>query len=354
MTRFLQLHALTAYPAANANRDDTGRPKTMVYGGAERLRLSSQSLKRAIRTSRIFAEAVGDAVGTRSTQFAAGLVAELTARGLDAATAVERAERVIDHDRLGKVRRGQAQTEQLVHLGPDELARLRSLADRLLGSATLDDKTALVLRDQPRAADIAMFGRLLADQPTHNVEAAVQIAHAFTTHRAVIEDDYFTAVDDLGAPGAAYVGLGEFGAGLFYQYACIDADLLLENLGGERGLCADAVAGLIAAALSAPPRGRQAAFASRVRASYALLEIGAESPRTLGSAFLRPVGERPDEDDQLAASIARLQALRSAFAASYLESFDAVAELNVLDPRAQPISALIEAARSVFLMGDDA
>jgi CRISPR system Cascade subunit CasC len=106
MTRFVQLHLLTSYAAANLNRDDTGRPKTLTFGGVERLRVSSQSLKRAFRTSDIFVAGLPDAVGTRSIDFMQRLVAALVARGLDTETAVARAESLIEHDKLGKVKKG--------------------------------------------------------------------------------------------------------------------------------------------------------------------------------------------------------------------------------------------------------
>src|SRR5258706_7470389 len=284
MTLFVQLHLLTSYPAANLNRDDTGRPKTLFYGGAERIRISSQSLKRAIRTSRVFADRVGPALGVRSQRFASELVQALETRGVARGEAISRVEAVIEHDRLGKVTRGSARTEQLVHLGPDELSQLNAFADRLAEPGLLGTQAMLVLKNRPRAVDIALFGRMLADNPGYNVEAAVQVAHAFTTHRAAVEDDFFTAIDDLagasGASGAAFASIAQFAAGTFYTYLCVDTGLLRETLGDDLPLCADALEALILAAMTTSPRGRQGAFASRGRASYALLEVGAEAPRT--------------------------------------------------------------------------
>lgn len=352
MTLFVQLHLLTSYPAANLNREDTGRPKTLVYGGAERVRISSQSLKRAIRTSSAFAAGVGSAIGVRSQRFALALVEALEARGLPRAEAVSRVEAVIEHDRLGKVARGKAQTQQLVQLGPDELANLHALADRLATADTLSEKGMLVLTNPPRAADIAMFGRMLADNPRYNVEAAVQVAHAFSTHRAVVEDDFFTAIDDLagvdGGLGAPYVGLAQFAAGTFYSYVCVDTALLRDNLAGDVELCADALAALVLAAMTVSPRGRQSAFASRARASYALLEVGTEAPRTLASAFQHPVGEREGEDDQLATSIRRLRAQKADFGRAYGEIFATVTEFDVSDPNAAALAQLLAAARGPF------
>ena len=105
MTTFLQLHILTAYPAANLNRDDTGSPKTMKFGGADRLRVSSQSLKRAIRTSDLFASAIGANLGTRSQSFARSLVAALVTRGIEEKDAVAHVRSVIEADKLGKLKK---------------------------------------------------------------------------------------------------------------------------------------------------------------------------------------------------------------------------------------------------------
>jgi len=65
MSRFIQLHLLTAYPPANLNRDDMGSPKTAKMGGYDRLRVSSQCLKRTWRTSEIFESAISKGVRTK-------------------------------------------------------------------------------------------------------------------------------------------------------------------------------------------------------------------------------------------------------------------------------------------------
>lgn len=358
MTRFVQLHLLTAYGAANLNRDDTGRPKTLNFGGAERLRVSSQSLKRAFRQSDVFAKGLPGALGKRSQGFMQVLIDTLVAGGLAAADAVQRAEAVIEHDRLGKVKdkgkgKGSAKTEQLVHLGPDEMATIASLADRLSGEAELDDKTLLVLKDKPRAADIAMFGRMLADNPGFNIEAAVQVAHAFTTHRVIVEDDYYTAVDDIknadqdADRGAGFIGVQQYGAGLFYLYVCIDADLLLANLSGDKALAANAVEALITATAKVSPSGKQNAFATRANALYILQEIGVGSPRSLAAAFQRPVGAADGETDYREASIDRLTRLREGYQNAYDEAFDRL-EMNVFDKDSATLAELIAAARALY------
>lgn len=319
MTNFLQLHVLTTYSASNLNRDDTGRPKTLSFGAAERLRVSSQSLKRALRTSDLFTSAVGGAMGIRSNTFADSLVQALRTRGLADDEIVKRVSTVIIKDKLGAPKKDKpTSTEQLVHLAPEELQRLDALADRLMAGEVLADKEALVLVQKPRAADIALFGRMLADNPGFNVEAAAQVAHAFTTHRVSVEDDFYTAVDDLKSAnreadrGAGFIGVAEYGAGVFYTYIAVDADQLVRNLPNDKDLAADAIAGFVEAALTVSPKGKQNSYASRAYASYALAELGTRAPRTLAGAFLKPVGAN-GENDFLSASVQRLGDLRKNF-----------------------------------------
>ena len=132
--------------------------------------------------------------------------------------------------------------EQLAHFSPEEKQKINALADAIAernSPPTEEELDGLLLKNEKhKAADIAMFGRMLASSPDHNTEAAVQAAHAITSHSVVVEDDFFTAVDDLnkGAEdaGAGHLGETEFAAGLFYLYICIDRKTLNENLCGDR------------------------------------------------------------------------------------------------------------------------
>lgn len=178
-----------------------------------------------------------------------------------------------------------------------------------------------------------MFGRMLADNPDFNREAAVQVAHAFTTHRVAIEDDYYTAVDDLKKPsedaGAGFVGEAGFGAGVFYLYVCVDRDLLVRNLGGDTEVAATAIAALVEAAATIAPGGKQASFASRARSHYILAEAGDYQPRTLAGAFLKPVDPREYDGDVLAASVDRLTKIRDAMDKAYGACADQHSSMDV-------------------------
>ncbi len=298
MSDFLQLHLLTAYGPSNLNRDDTGRPKSVVFGGAPRLRISSQSLKRAWRTSDVFRGSLDGHLARRTQRLGEDLRRHLIEGGMDEQNALAAARKIADV--FGKLRSetgpSPAFIEQLAFVSPEERAEAFALADRALaGEELAEPKPEDILRRTDAAADIAMFGRMLAGDPKFNREAAVQVAHAITTHRAIAEDDYYTAVDDLKSrdepedAGAGFVGVQEFGAGVFYLYLCVDRGLLLENLGGDCAVGNASVAALAEAAATVAPRGKQASFASHARAFYALAEKGTAQPRSLAAAFLKPV-----------------------------------------------------------------
>jgi CRISPR system Cascade subunit CasC len=127
----------------------------------------------------------------------------------------------------------------------------------------------------------------LADAPDFNTEAACQVAHAITVHKVAIEDDFFTAVDDLNKRGSAHLGEQGFAAGLFYLYACIDCSSLSERLGDE--LAKRTISALTQTAATVAPSGKQNSFGSRAWASYILAEKGPRQPRSLSVAFLAPI-----------------------------------------------------------------
>ena len=346
MTTFIQLHLLTFAPPANLNRDDTGAPKTAIVGGDTRLRLSSQSLKRAWRTSDIFRTRLAGRLGDRTQRFGEEIVRRLNQKGVDDKKALEIAREIIVV--FGKPKsendKNPAYTEQLAFISPAEREAALHLAEKLVAGEKVDDKKKLVgevLKRADTAADIAMFGRMFADHPDFNREAAVQVAHAFTTHRVAVEDDYYTAVDDLNRGendvGAGFVGEAGFGSGLFYLYVCVDADLLKENLGGDAELAKAALAALIEAAAKVAPNGKQASFASRISASYLLAEKGSEQPRTLAGAFAKAIDARDVEEKSRAA----LRKLRAAFGRAYGEGDLRNLEMSVGEENSASLEEII-------------
>lgn len=335
MSRFLQLHLLTFYAPSNVNRDDTGRPKTAVVGGAPRLRISSQSLKRAYRESAVFRTQLAGHLGERTQRLGeAVLLPHLMARGLDAERAAAIVRQIIPA--FGKPKdakdKDPLQIEQLAFVAPEEKAAALALAERLAAGETEEVQPADLLRQADSAADIAMFGRMLAATPEFNREAAVQVSHAFTTHRAVVEDDFYTAVDDLKKDaedaGAGFLGEQGFGSGLFYLYLCVDRPLLLKNLSGDATLAGAATAALAEAAAMVSPSGKVNAFAPAPRAAFLLAEKGDAQPRSLAAAFARPVRAEA-EAGVIAASIAALKDLRRRMDGAYDAAPAAAVEMDV-------------------------
>ncbi|MFP5222630.1 MAG: type I-E CRISPR-associated protein Cas7/Cse4/CasC [Acidobacteriota bacterium] len=334
MTTFIQMHLLTAYPPANLNRDDMGRPKTCTVGGAERLRISSQSLKRAWRTSPVWEDKLAGNLGKRTKEMGVYVfkalseghaledliherqaskqldkVKEKTAR--EAAKAIAEVFGKLDG---GKPEKGDApepeadatqpepqedkglkelRLKQLAHFAPEEIGAISNLVEEVRKSGKVPSGDALaLLRSRLSAADIALFGRMLADKTAFNVEAACQVGHAFSVQRVIVEDDFFTAVDDLNRDdmGAGHMGVSEFGSGVFYLYACIDKDLLHKNLNGDAALVKMALAALAEAMATVAPTGKQNSFGSRAYASCIVAEKGSRQPRSLAAAFVKPVG----------------------------------------------------------------
>ncbi|MCG7755084.1 MAG: type I-E CRISPR-associated protein Cas7/Cse4/CasC [Nitrosomonas sp.] len=299
MSRFVQLHLLVSYPPSNLNRDDTGRPKTAMIGDANRLRVSSQSLKRAWRTSDVFESTLQGHIGIRTKEMGEKIYHMFLEKKVSEKKAREWAKSIAGQ--FGKLKSDKKtennqdlHIEQLAHFGPEEQTAIEILVDKLSVSGTDPTEDDLKLLRKPRqAADIAMFGRMLASSPAFNVEAAVQVAHAITIHKVAVEDDYFSAVDDLNRGeedvGAGHIGEAGFGAGVFYLYLCINRELLLENLGNDAALTAKTLEALVHSVTKVSPTGKQNSFASRAYAAYALAEKGDQQPRSLAQAFLKPV-----------------------------------------------------------------
>lgn len=387
MSEFIQLHVLASYPPSNLNRDDLGRPKTAMMGGSQRLRVSSQSLKRAWRTSDLFEEALHGFIGIRTrsmgemiysamisgqrlTDCIAGKPSNPVRTPLPEDDALIWSAGVADaYGALEDPKKWEKgpKYKQMVHFRPSEIQAIDNLIATIIDPVGSDSamppeidleslkqigslisegkpltdaqkkkRTSLnkevrgtTLFKKDTAADIAMFGRMMADATEYNAEAAVQVAHAITVHEVAVEDDYFTAVDDLNRgeenAGAGHLGESEFASGLFYLYLCINRDLLIENLGGDEALANDTLRALTEAAVKVAPTGKQASFASRAYASYLLAERGCQQPRTLSVAYLTALRDR----SLLESAITSLQETRKKIDAVYGKCSDTHCEMNV-------------------------
>lgn len=303
--RFVQLHLLVSYPPSNPNRDELGQPKTAVMGGTQRSRISSQSLKRAWRNSEIWKDE-GLNIGTRTRELflseehgflydkllkkhgekkAEEYTKSILSVFAKTAKVKEKPEAPIDEKYVGK----EIVIEQPIHFSDMEIERIKALVERLDKKPT-EAELINLLDENPRSIDLAMFGRMIAKRPDANVEAAVQVAHAISINEVEIEDDFFTAVDDLNKHGSAHMGEQEFVSAIYYLYLCIDKRLLLKNLGNNgntKKLATKSLKALVKSAAMVAPTGKQNSYANRAHAFYILAEKGNAQPRNLSLAFLK-------------------------------------------------------------------
>ena len=336
MTTFIQLHLLTAYAPSNLNRDELGRPKTAKMGNTDRLRISSQSLKRAWRTSDCFYQSLNDHIGVRSRRFARDWVYKpMIDKGISEKIAKQSTIKIagqfgkIKNEKSPKDPLSNLDIEQLVHISSNEQKAIKQLVDLLTSEKRepTDDEVKL-LRKENSSIDIALFGRMLADSPAFNIEAACQVSHALGVSTVTIEDDFFTAVDDLNNndvdAGSAHLGERGFASALFYTYVCISRDLLLENLNGDEVLVEKTLKALTESAAKVAPTGMQNSFASRAYTSYLLIEKGSQQPRSLAVAYFNPIRSQDLVND----AITRLEEQRDKFDKVYGQCADSRYVLN--------------------------
>jgi CRISPR system Cascade subunit CasC len=321
---FVELHMIQNFAPSNLNRDDSNNPKDCEFGGYRRARISSQCIKRAIRTHPVFAATTATGIGQRTKW-----LTRLISRSLQSAGRSEEDARAVASAFAeaygGKLDSSKERTSVLLYLSPGEVktmtAGLLENWEGVLAEArgeSRGDQIKKVVNDIVRrtgdrtgAPDIALFGRMLAHKPELNLDAACQVAHALSTHRVNMEMDYYTAVDDLlegEEAGAGMVGFTSFNSACFYRYARIDWDQLATNLYGDVGLARRTVEGFLRAAVAAVPTGKQNAFAAQNPPSFLLAVVREDGMSwSLANAFEAPV--RAEGNDGLVApSIAAMDA----------------------------------------------
>jgi CRISPR system Cascade subunit CasC len=149
------------------------------------------------------------------------------------------------------------------------------------------------MKDRTSAPDVALFGRMLAEKPELNIDAACQVAHAISTHRVNMDMDFYTAVDDIKTDeesGAGMMGVTGFNSACFYRYARIDWDQLVKNLGNDKALAKKTVEGFLQATLRAVPTGKQNSFAAQNPPDFVLGVTRSDGESwSLANAFEKPV-----------------------------------------------------------------
>ena len=306
MSTYVDIHIIQNLPPSCVNRDDSGSPKSAVYGGVRRLRVSSQSWKRA---TRLYFNDILDAkdVGVRTKRVVEVLAERITEDAPElAGDAAALAKKVFAATKIKlSSPRGKKDAPQesgyLLFLSTSQIARLAELA---IASArdgeALDAKTIRKIFKEAHAVDIALFGRMVAEDPDLNVDAACQVAHAISTHAAENEYDFFTAVDDDKSrseeedAGAGMMGTVEFSSATMYRYATVNLDMLVENLGDDDAALR-ALEVFIKGFCLSMPTGKQNTFANRTLPEAIVVSVRDDQPVSLVGAFEKPI--RTNEAD---------------------------------------------------------
>jgi CRISPR system Cascade subunit CasC len=388
--KFVQIHTLHSYPGTLLNRDDAGLAKRLPFGGVERLRISSQCLKRhwaradgahtlknltdsglAVRSRLVWQEKVAKPLFAKGYPEDAVIatIKEIQAKFY----ASEEAKKKPAGDTTGLGR------AEVMVLGEPEIKWFVKLTQTILDSVNRDpkqvkDATGKVLRQESRnlhalrmgaGIDAAMFGRFVSGDRDARVDAAVHVAHAFSVHEQASEPDYFTAVDDLQAEeqgsGAGHLNTADLTSGLYYGYVVVDVPLLVSNLEAcdrkdwqtaDRTLAARTVEHLLHLVAKVTPGAKKGSTAPYDWASLVLVEAGDEQPRTLANAFLDPVRRPPYEVNAGQALAAHVKAIDSMYGTT-AQRWLATRIEGVTVPAAKPESLpAVGAAVATAIRGD--
>lgn len=278
---YLDIHALQTLPPSNMNRDDTGSPKTAQYGGVTRARVSSQSWKKAMRD--YFNEFGGQEVGKRTLDIVRYVADAIQEKEPDVSDedALSMAKKVINGAKIKTDKNDKAKA--LFFMGRTQAEKLAE--DAING---VSDKAELQkdIKDNP-SVDIALFGRMVANDPSLNEDASAQVAHAISTHAVQTEFDFYTAIDDL-TTGSKMLGTIEYNSSTLYRYANV-ACHELENQLGDKEATVNALKLFVKAFIGSLPTGKVNTFANQTLPQAVLIVLRDDRPVSLVSAYENPV-----------------------------------------------------------------
>jgi len=304
MSTYIDIHVIQSVPPSNINRDDTGSPKSALFGGVRRARVSSQAWKRATR--KLYQQKM-DPVGLGyRTKQVAELIGDHMATLAPAMTPEERAERagsVLKALGMKLERKGRSRKEEEPESAFESSAYLTFFSSQQLENfarLAVDEekptrKQARDCADSDHGLTVSLFGRMVADDTSLNVDASVQVAHALSTHAVDTEADYYTAVDDVlegdtqrQDSGAGMIGTVEFNSATLYRYATINIDQLIENL-GDAEATARACEAFLKGFITSMPSGKRNSFANGTLPEAVVVMIRDDVPVNLVGAFEDPV-----------------------------------------------------------------
>lgn len=318
----VEIHMLQNHSPCNLNRDDTGSPKDCMFGGVRRSRISSQSIKRSIRRSPVFAEEMKSIpLAYRTRQLPALVKDRLIKDGVDPKMASMAALKVTGFGNSeGKEREKEMDTAQIMFVTEQDIEAAVKVLKEAIAEAGTAEKLKEIKADvleakmryrRPVTPDIALFGRMITSDAFNDVEASMQVAHALSVNKMDHEFDYFTAVDDIKGPssdpGAGMIGDVEFNSACYYKYFSLDFDSLVRTLAGPeadektqkeaREIAMITLKAFLKAAIFTTPSGKQNTFAAHQLPDAILIEVRPKkTPVSYANAFVKPVKPKGEKD----------------------------------------------------------
>lgn len=338
---YLDIHAIQSVPPSNLNRDDTGSPKTAQYGGVIRARVSSQCWKKAMRD---YFLSHGDAgkVGVRTKDIVTYVAEKIREKDdtKNVNESMEMADKIIN---MAGVSTKDYKAKALFFLGNKQaeelaIAALKNIQDK--------NEIQMIIKENP-AVDIALFGRMVADDPSLNEDASCQVAHAISTHAVSGEYDYFTAIDDLSPEdnaGAGMIGTIEYNSSTLYRYANIAVHELCHQLGNKEAAIS-AVTLFIEAFIKSMPTGKVNTFANQTLPQGVIVTLRSDRPVNLVSAFEEPVkakgGYAKESIAKLAAEYKKVEKMVQPEVASFVLTLDDESSLTGMGKQENNLDALL-------------
>lgn len=311
-----EFHMVKNYPPTNLNRDDTGSPKSCFFGGVQRARISSQCLKRSWRQSPLFSDSVVQ-LGIRTRKLPDLVSIELLKRGVDKRFIQAAMQKVTGFGNKKGTESKDGITAQIMFFSPEDISAVADRVEQAIGEAgTLEKFQKMNAKDwqssmsgvscRPITLDIALFGRMVTSDAFADVEAAIQVAHAISTHGVSQESDFYTAVDDLvkgeseADTGAGMMGDTDYNSSCYYLYAALDMDQLRKNLEHSPEALAKVdqiVCSLLQTMTFSNPSGKQNSFAGHTLPDLIYVEKKQRKiPVNYANAFVSPARPTPNSD----------------------------------------------------------
>lgn len=266
---------IQSIPSSNINRGEDGDTKTAIFGGTLRQRVSSQAWKRQIRTDiQKYCQENSEDFGILSRKIEQRIREKCSN---------------VNEKRITKILKDDLKVDGnvLMYLSEKEI---QNIADYVNGNSEQSEKElkAIVKDSKSQIAfDIALFGRMFASNPELNVYGAMKVSHAISTHAIELEDDYFTAVDQLESVGAGHIGHTTFTSSTMYRYYAIDLDLLKSNLNGVD--IKPYIELILKSIITSFPKGKENSFVAYTRPSYINIILKNGQPYQFVNAFESPI-----------------------------------------------------------------